>query len=343
MPSASHPSGLATAMRLQPPADAAVGYEDAYVALPECFITVKEIVANRKFEDEVRGLNRILFLFHLNGQRTVDITDVGTLRLNGPSFYVQYLPRGTTKMNTWTAGDHETVVAISFDADRTPKLVQDVLGSRSVQSALNPVAEHEPILLKCPLSLEMEQAARNMLLPNVHASLLPHFILTKASELLCLGLDSILFTLSSELPKEDKLHSKIRHAGQVLEQEFQSPPSVAELSKIVNLPADVLAREFWKIYGVSVTEFLTHQRMKMAQHALVTTDLPLKRISYDVGYQHTSNFCTAFKRHFGRTPTEVRRAVERDTHVVTSGDRQGLPLAGCGGRMWLPGPTARGQ
>ena len=329
-------------MRLQPPSDAAVGYEDAYAALPECFITVKQIAANRRFEDEVRGLNRVLFLFHLNGQRTVDINGAGTCRLNGPSFYFQYLPRGTTKMNTWIAGDHETVVAISFDADRAPKIVEDALGTRSVLNALSPMADGRPILLRCPLSLEMEQAARNTLRPSVHASLLPHFVMIKANELLCLGLDSILFALDSQLSKEEKLQSRIRHVGQILEREIQNPPSVAELSKVVKLPVDVLAREFWKIYGVNVTEFLMHQRMKMAHHALVTTDIPLKRISYDVGYQHTSNFCTAFKRHFGRTPTEVRRAVERDTCIDSLEDSQELLSAAFGGRMVRPGSTARG-
>lgn len=131
--------------------------------------------------------------------------------------------------------------------------------------------------------------------------------MTKANELLCLGLDSVLFALDPRSTQVNKLQSQIRYASQILERDIQNPPSVVELSKIVKLPTDTLTREFWNTYGVSISEFLLNQRMAVACHTLVTTDLPLKKISYEVGYRHTSNFCAAFKRHFGRTPTEVRR------------------------------------
>ena len=32
--------------------------------------------------------------------------------------------------------------------------------------------------------------------------------------------------------------------------------------------------------------------------------------AYDVGYRHTSNFCLAFKRHFGRTAHRLRLAAK---------------------------------
>ena len=318
MRSGSHPSGLSTAMRLEPPPGAAVGYEDGFIASSECFITVKQIVAKQTFAEEARGLGRFVFFFHLGGERIIDISGFGTRHLSGPSFYVSYLPPGAIRRSTWVQGGHETIVAVGFWADRLPKVIKDVLGPNSMLRTLNSMTDHDPILLQCPLSIEMEQAARNLLLPRVHRVLLSHFLVTKANELLCLGLDSVLSALnpntcdldvsSSMALQMNRLESQIRCASQILEREIRNPPSVLELARIVKLPASTFAREFWNTYGVGVPEFLSHQRMKAAHNALVTTDLPLKKISYDVGYQHTSNFCAAFKRHFGRTPTEVRRS-----------------------------------
>ena len=331
-----HPSGLDTAMRLEPPPEAAIGYEDGFIASPECFVAVKRLVANRTFEDEARGLDRFLFLFHLSGQRTADITGFGKCRLQGPAFYVQYLPRGTLKTNTWTPGDHETVVSISFRADSMPKIVADVLGPHSMLRALDAEADGQPILLRCPLSLDMEQAARTMLLPTIHPALLPHLLATKANELLCLGLDSVLFALDSTRSGGGRLQSQIRHARQILERDIRNPPSVCALARMVRLSTDALTREFQRAYGMGVPEFLSHRRMKAAYHALVTTGTPLKKVSYDVGYGHTSNFCTAFKRHFGRTPSEVRQARGRDIDRDVLDTYRDLtpaddPVAGAGG------------
>ena len=319
-----HPSGLTTAMRLKPPPDAADGYEDGFIASPECFITVKRIDVNRTFVDEERGLGRLAFLFYLGGQRIVEFAGFGQRRLNGPSFYVYHFPPGVRKRNTWSQGDYERVVAVSFWTDRLPEIVEDVLGPNEMMSALRARTDQYPILLQRPLTLEMEQAARHVLLPSIHASLLPHLLIAKANELLCLGLDSVLLSLTSTNSPIDRLQAQVRHACQILEREIRNPPTVSELARAVRLSVNTLTREFAKTYGIGIPEFVTHQRMKAAHHALTETDRPLKRISYDIGYQHTSNFCAAFKRHFGRTPTEVRRTGMSDLGFSAL-DRNGGP------------------
>ena len=208
--------------------------------------------------------------------------------------------------NTWVQGGGETAVAIGFSADKPPKVIEDVLAPTSILRVLNANACDEPILFKQPLPLEMELAARHILLPGLHASLLRHFLVAKADELMCLGLDAILSASDSMKPPISEPQSKIRYVCQILETRIQRPPSVLELAQAVRLPANILARKFTETYGTSIARFLLHQRMKAALHALLTTNLPLKRISYDVGYRHVSNFCAAFKRHYGRTPTEMR-------------------------------------
>ena len=46
--------------------------------------------------------------------------------------------------------------------------------------------------------------------------------------------------------------------------------------------------------------------MMKAAEMLTSTDMPMKQIAFEVGYNHTSNFSIAFKRRFGMTPGQVR-------------------------------------
>ena len=79
-------------------------------------------------------------------------------------------------------------------------------------------------------------------------------------------------------------------------------------------PTVAVRREFQTSFCVTVPEFISRLRLKRAYDAVLTTDQPLKLISYEVGYQHTSNFCNAFKRLYGRTPTDLRRARGETVH-----------------------------
>ena len=303
-----HPSGLATATRLTPPPERASGYEDAFIASPELVITARHIDAAKSFADEERGLGRLAFVFHLGGERRVEISGIGTCHLNGPSFNVHYLPPGSRKRSTWCSGGRETAVVIGFWAGRLPQAVQDALGPESALRKLCPQGDGTAVWLERPLSAEMEQAARQVLYPKVHGSLLSAFLVAKANELLCLGLDSVFLEWQPQASASRRLQSQVRRAIALLERDLRNTPSTNELARSVDLPVASLVYEFQRTYGMAVPEFVMHLRMKAAHEALLHTDQPLKRISYEIGYQHTSNFCTAFKRYFGRTPTEARRA-----------------------------------
>jgi AraC-like DNA-binding protein len=51
--------------------------------------------------------------------------------------------------------------------------------------------------------------------------------------------------------------------------------------------------------------------MHRAHHMLTSTALPLKQIAHELGYNHTSNFCLAFKRNFGITPRQARCGINK--------------------------------
>jgi len=55
-----------------------------------------------------------------------------------------------------------------------------------------------------------------------------------------------------------------------------------------------------------VHEYVEELRLKKAQSLLAETDLPLKEISYRLGFADSSTFSSTFKRSSGETPSGYR-------------------------------------
>ena len=300
-------------VRVLPPAGFGEGYEDAYFDSSEFVITAKRIAARRSFFDDEPGLGRLVFVFHLHGRRVLELAGQ-RFELNGPAFAVYYQAHGVPKRSTWAEGDRETAVVVGFSPEDPPAVLRGPAGFSAIWPSSFAVPDEGAVLIRENLSLEMEQAARLILAPKVHPSLMSRFLVTKANELLCLGFDAMLGTLKGREDAPDAvLGAKVQEARTIIDARLQSVPSIAELARSVNLSAAALSAGFWTAYGCGVPEYVLERRMSRAEHLLASSELPLKQIAYEVGYNHTSNFCAAFKRRFGRTPRRLRLSSRADS------------------------------
>ena len=82
---------------------------------------------------------------------------------------------------------------------------------------------------------------------------------------------------------------------------------IADLAERVFLNEQYLARMFKKAKGVSILEYITRERLKLAQELLLSTDYPINRVADSVGYDNYSYFARIFKRETGVTPQEFRQ------------------------------------
>ena len=61
--------------------------------------------------------------------------------------------------------------------------------------------------------------------------------------------------------------------------------------------------------GYTFTRFVVEQRLAAAHKALMArADAPITAVAYDIGFNDISNFNRAFRRRFGCTPSDVRKA-----------------------------------
>jgi AraC-like DNA-binding protein len=100
----------------------------------------------------------------------------------------------------------------------------------------------------------------------------------------------------------------IQRAHDILSNNYNDPPSIGTLSKMVFLNEQKLKAGFSKHYHMSIGEYTNHIRMTVAANLLSTTDLSIENIACKVGYNYSANFSKMFKKIYGKTPLKFRKA-----------------------------------
>lgn len=80
---------------------------------------------------------------------------------------------------------------------------------------------------------------------------------------------------------------------------------LCDLARDAGISVSTLKSKFHAVMGQSVFAFLREQRLIRARQGLETEGWTVKQAAYYVGYQHPSNFSTAYRRKFGHSPREV--------------------------------------
>ena len=81
----------------------------------------------------------------------------------------------------------------------------------------------------------------------------------------------------------------------------------ALLARHANVGRAAFARRFREVVGTSPLSYVREHRLDLAERALVTEpDATVAAVARRVGYASPFSFSTAFHRHRGRSPRDVR-------------------------------------
>jgi len=93
-----------------------------------------------------------------------------------------------------------------------------------------------------------------------------------------------------------------------LEAEFASPPTLADLGRMVQRDAVYVAATFKRVYGGSVGAYVRQQRLWQARRCMdEQPEQALSDLALACGFADQSHFVRHFKHRFGVTPGEYRR------------------------------------
>ena len=133
------------------------------------------------------------------------------------------------------------------------------------------------------------------------------FLESKVLELLLLQIDQISsyngITVSYSSSKN--VMDKMCRAKELITKKLDSPMRLADLAKEVYTNECTLKKEFKNIFGTTVFGYIRNLKMEQAKKLLLQKDHSVYQVSDAVGYKNPQHFSTAFKKHFGYTPSKL--------------------------------------
>jgi AraC-like DNA-binding protein len=85
------------------------------------------------------------------------------------------------------------------------------------------------------------------------------------------------------------------------------PPTLKELARDAAMSESKLKKVFKTVYGFPPYEYFQRQRMQKARLMLVSGNYSVKDVGYTLGYANLSNFTLAFKKVFGKLPSQLTK------------------------------------
>ena len=93
-----------------------------------------------------------------------------------------------------------------------------------------------------------------------------------------------------------------------VEKDLAHPWTAEEMAGLMRMSAQHLRRVCAEEVGVGPMARLTYLRMRWADHLMANSILSVEQVGLRVGYTDAFAFSKAFKRHFGVTPSQRRKA-----------------------------------
>ncbi|MBU5592631.1 AraC family transcriptional regulator [Clostridium sp. MSJ-4] len=129
-------------------------------------------------------------------------------------------------------------------------------------------------------------------------------------ELLSMNIERLLCKDSfdnrfSEISKSDI--ERLTYTREVLLNRLETPPTLLELSRIIQMNDYKLKRLFKLYFGKTVYEFIREQRLEKAFSLLQGGNYNVSQTAFAVGYTNISHFSSAFQKRFGITPRALMK------------------------------------
>ncbi len=113
---------------------------------------------------------------------------------------------------------------------------------------------------------------------------------------------------SSEREEKDYESSLVyvKNVISYIQLKYSEPVKIEKIAFSLGLNRSYLTRLFKNATGYSLQEYLLTYRMKMAAKLLSGSSLSVADVASSVGYTDTFTFSKAFKRYYGKSPSDFR-------------------------------------
>lgn len=116
-----------------------------------------------------------------------------------------------------------------------------------------------------------------------------------------------------------KEKNEIQAVLNYIEANYRRGVTLEEAAEYVHLSPHYLSKLFKKELNVNFVNYVMERRIEMAKELLENTDMPVLNIALELSYQEHNYFSKVFKKVVGVTPSEYRKAKEREKEKNNQG------------------------
>lgn len=154
--------------------------------------------------------------------------------------------------------------------------------------------------------------SKSPLLESFFASMLPYFDLdyklpeelsklkTQEAITILRSIDKDLDNILSDFSEPHKIN-----LVEFMERNYMFNMPLEKFSYLTGRSLTTFKRDFKKAYDTTPQKWLTQKRLELARFQLTEKNRKPIDVYYEVGFENLSHFSYAFKKQFGKTPTEL--------------------------------------
>ncbi len=105
-----------------------------------------------------------------------------------------------------------------------------------------------------------------------------------------------------------KREHKLKQLLTYVNENFQKPLTIDEVSKMLDVTPEYFCRFFKKSTGMNFVEYINETRLNSAAQQLLSSDRQVHEIAVANGYENPCYFYRLFKQRYGMTPANFRRS-----------------------------------
>ena len=304
--------GAASLVRTRPYGRGASGFRNTIRLAEGMFASWAVVKRGEAVEERYDSSGAMKINLRLEGPSTIAGTgqDQGPYPITPPMCSALLQPLGEGKVELFAAGTREKSVTISCTRDH----LSGELGFLPERFS-GPVAaflsgsSYSFAFLRADMTLEMKLAAEAFFDPIADPFALRLHLLSRAHDILRLFFEQTALQDSTGArfrPGEIELVERTK--TRVVARLDQIPPT-AHLATELGTSSSRLMRLFKAVDGRTIGEFVTAMRMARALELMQERRLSITQIAFEVGYEHSANFSTAFRRHYGITPRQAMHGI----------------------------------
>ncbi|ABQ67948.1 AraC family transcriptional regulator [Rhizorhabdus wittichii DC-6] len=297
----------ACGVRMRAEMAGAQGWRDCFHIRDGCLIMVSDVRRDLAYTEQYLGGGQIKFHFRLDGDSMITSEHGRETELNPLSFGFLVQPMASAKRESPRPVSHERSVTLICD----PAFLDGIIDSpsSSLPQPIRSLLRHGDPDFHCsslPMRSVLHRIVAEILDPPFGGAMRAMYMEAKTLELLCLALGALADDSETSVPLRPRDVRKVQDICVLLEERFADPPTIQELVRQFVWNETQLMQCFRRVTGMTIFDYRQNYRMERSMQLLKGSRISVTEVAFEMGYEHPSNFATAFRRHFGISPKAAR-------------------------------------